>query len=151
MFRTINKLISRCSFAESRCDVQLSLLQQQAGVIEKEKMGILEKKASLFEQLDQSEKEIIGTQLSRNHFFEILQVRAIIQKKKSELDVSLFELHQQQRENSHYKVLKQKEKTAFIRKRNKYEKWKSCYLKKKRLQAIQQQELEQEEMIQWKV
>lgn len=151
MLRTINKLISRCYFAESRCDVQLGMLRQQAEAIEIEKMEILKQKASLIEQLGENEKKLVGARLSRDHFFDILQTRAIIQKKEAELDVSLFELHQQQRENYHRKSLKQKEKTGFIRKRNKYEKWRSCYLKKKRLQALQQQELDQEEMVQWKV
>lgn len=116
-----------------------------------EKIDILKQKASLNEQLGENEKKLVRTRLSRDHFFDILQARAIIQKKEAELDVSLFELHQQLRENSHHKSLKQKEKTGFIRKRNKYEKWRSCYLKKKRLQAMQQQELEQEEMVRWKV
>lgn len=151
MLRTINKIISRCYFAESHCDVQLRMLRQQGDVIEMEKMNILKQKASLFEQLDQNEKELVGSRLARDQFFDILQFRAIIQKKEADLDVILFELHQQQRENTNRKSLKQKEKTAFIRKRNKYEKWKSCHLKRQRLQGMLQQELEQEEMVQWTV
>ncbi|HHE6471138.1 TPA: hypothetical protein ACPFI9_003811 [Providencia rettgeri] len=145
--KKIRNLINRCQFSQSRCDAQIA-------AISREIQELMSSKESIQIQIE-GLKQLLKTQrvnaevLNKEQLNAILRKQSVLRRKIYECNTLISQIIAQCKELEEKRIEQQKKRQYWLRKEDNYNRWLSKQKQQIYLFNLRQDEVEQEERIQW--
>lgn len=145
--KKIRSLISRCQFSQSRCDAKIAGFSREI-------QELMSSKESLQVQIEGLRK-LLKTQrvddevLNREQLNVILRKQSVLRRKIYECNALISQIIEQCKELEEKRIEQQKKRQYWLRKEDNYNRWLSKQKQQIYLFNLRQDEVEQEERIQW--
>ncbi len=145
--KKIRSLINRCQLSQSRCDVQIAGLSREI-------QELISSKESIQIQVE-GLRQLLKTQrvnaeiLNREQLNAMLRKQSVLRRKIYECNTLISQIIEQCKELEEKRIELQKKRQYWLRKEENYNRWLSKQKQQIYLFNLRQDEVEQEERIQW--
>ncbi|ETS99297.1 MULTISPECIES: hypothetical protein [Providencia] len=145
--KKIRTLIHRCQLSQSRCDVQIAGLSREI-------QELMSSKESIQVQIE-GLRQLLKTQrvnaetLNREQLNAMLRKQSVLRRKIYECNTLISQILEQCKELEEKRVALQQKRQYWLRKEENYNRWLSKQKQQIYLFNLRQDEIEQEERIQW--
>ncbi|CAG9435445.1 MULTISPECIES: hypothetical protein [Providencia] len=145
--KKIRSLINRCQLSQSRCDVQIAGLSREI-------QELISSKESIQIQIE-GLRQLLKTQrvnaeiLNREQLNAMLRKQSVLRRKIYECNTLISQIIEQCKELEEKRIELQKKRQYWLRKEENYNRWLSKQKQQIYLFNLRQDEVEQEERIQW--
>ena len=145
--KKIRRLINRCQLSQSRCDVQIAGLSReiQELISSKESIQVQIEGLRLLLKTQRVNAEI----LNREQLNAMLRKQSVLRRKIYECHTLISQIIEQCKELEEKRIELQKKRQYWLRKEENYNLWLSKQKQQIYLFDLRQDEVEQEERIQW--
>ncbi|MEQ5075788.1 SPI-1 type III secretion system protein SpaM [Providencia alcalifaciens] len=145
--KKIRRLINRCQLSQSRCDVQIAGLSReiQELISSKESIQVQIEGLRLLLKTQRVNAEI----LNREQLNAMLRKQSVLRRKIYECNTLISQIIEQCKELEEKRIELQKKRQYWLRKEENYNRWLSKQKQQIYLFDLRQDEVEQEERIQW--
>ncbi|CAG9435549.1 TPA: SPI-1 type III secretion system protein SpaM [Providencia alcalifaciens] len=145
--KKIRRLINRCQLSQSRCDVQIAGLSReiQELISSKESIQVQIEGLRLLLKTQRVNAEI----LNREQLNAMLRKQSVLRRKIYECNTLISQIIEQCKELEEKRIELQKKRQYWLRKEENYNLWLSKQKQQIYLFDLRQDEVEQEERIQW--
>ncbi|BBG61937.1 hypothetical protein PRJH_p111 (plasmid) [Providencia rustigianii] len=140
-------MINRCQLSQSRCDVQIAGLSREI-------QELISSKESIQIQIE-GLRQLLKTQrvnaeiLNREQLNAMLRKQSVLRRKIYECNTLISQIIEQCKELEEKRIELQKKRQYWLRKEENYNRWLSKQKQQIYLFNLRQDEVEQEERIQW--